>query len=209
MQIITRHNALEVLHENVGKKLSVFADQHGITRRGVSGKVNKGWKGLTCEAIAGLSNSNKKAPNGLGYEIKSVPYCVKKGLWVPKETMAITMLNTEDLLNCSFFKSCVWEKLKSLIFCMVSFEGQHSIESTLLKVKSLDLMKDDACIKGAEEDYEFIRDKLRTKGYEALTAKDGNWIQARTKGAGHGSKTRAFYAKTAFLLEIFPPFPAE
>jgi DNA mismatch repair protein MutH len=207
MKILTRHNALEALYEQKGKELSSFADRHGVTIVGDSGKINKGWKGLVCEGIAGLGLNTSKAPNGLGFELKSVPYYEKNGFWVPKETMAITMLNQEDLIAHSFFQSCLWEKIKSMIFCITSWNGRNSTTSTLLGVRSFDLMKNDICIKGAEEDYEFIREKLRTKGYKALTSKDGYWIQARTKGAGHGSTSRAFYAKKTFLAALLPPIP--
>ena len=64
--------------------------------------LNKGWKGLTLERLAGLSNDNKQAPNGLGFELKSVAYYQVKGIWTPKETMAITMINPTFLVNHSF-----------------------------------------------------------------------------------------------------------
>src|SRR3989344_2678912 len=51
--------------------------------------------------------------------------------------------------------------------------------------------------------YDFIRNKLVKQGFEALTGKDGKWIQARTKGPGHGSVSRAFYARTSFVKKIF------
>ena len=45
--------------------------------------------------------------------------------------------------------------------------------------------------------------KLIKDGFEALTGKDGKWIQARTKGPGHGSVSRAFYARTSLVKKIF------
>ncbi|OWY24453.1 hypothetical protein C7N43_29785 [Sphingobacteriales bacterium UPWRP_1] len=57
-------------------------------------------------------------------------------------------------------------------------------------------------IKEIQADYEFIRNKLKTQGFAALTGKDGKWIQARTKGAGHGSTSRAFYARKSLIKEI-------
>jgi hypothetical protein len=58
---------------------------------------------------------------------------------------------------------------------------------------------------------DFIRNKLIKKGFNALTGKDGKWIQARTKGTGGinpqtGKRrpiTRAFYARTALVKKIF------
>ena len=40
-------------------------------------------------------------------------------------------------------------------------------------------------------------------GFGALTGKDGKWIQARTKGPGHGSISRAFNARTILVKKIF------
>ena len=48
-----------------------------------------------------------------------------------------------------------------------------------------------------------IRGKLIAQGFGSLTGRDGKWIQARTKGAGHGSTTRAFYARTVLVKKIF------
>ena len=58
-------------------------------------------------------------------------------------------------------------------------------------------------IREIKTDYEFIRNKLITKGFASLTGKDGKWIQARTKGPGHGSISRAFYARKELVAKIF------
>jgi len=51
-------------------------------------------------------------------------------------------------------------------------------------------------------DYEETREKIRTKGFEALTGAMGVLVQPRTKGSGHGSTSRAFYARTQFVSTI-------
>jgi DNA mismatch repair protein MutH len=51
-------------------------------------------------------------------------------------------------------------------------------------------------------DYEAIRAALRSGGFSSLTGKMGVLIQPRTKGAGHGSTSRAFYARTTFVAHI-------
>ena len=48
-----------------------------------------------------------------------------------------------------------------------------------------------------------VEKKLTEKGFSSLTGKDGKWIQARTKGAGHGSTSRAFYARKGLIEAIF------
>ncbi len=202
MEIITRAVAIKNLRKYVGKDLRALALEHHITTY-ETGKQNKGWKGLVLERLAGLKTNVSKAPNGLTYELKSVSFHNKKGILVPKETMAITMINPAELKAHSFFESHVWAKLKTVVFCAVEWGGTNAPEAKLLKVTSLDFAEDDDLIKEINDDYDFIRDKLITQGFGALTGRDGKWIQARTKGAGHGSVSRAFYARTALVKKIF------
>jgi hypothetical protein len=103
----------------------------------------------------------------------------------------------------SFFESHCWAKLKSIIFCAVMWHGQNADSGELLKVANLDFAEDDDLIQEIKADYDFIRNKLITQGFEALTGVDGKWIQARTKGPGHGSISRAFYARTCLVKKIF------
>ncbi len=202
MKIITRTTAINNLKKYIGQDLRKLALEYRITTY-ETGKQNKGWKGLILERLAGLQTNISKAPNGLSYEIKSVSFHYVKEKLVPKETMAITMINPEELKNQSFFESHCWAKLKSLIFCAVMWHGKNSETGELLKVASLDFVEDDELIKEIKADYDFIREKLITLGFESLTGKDGKWIQARTKGAGHGSTSRAFYARKALVKRIF------
>jgi DNA mismatch repair protein MutH len=199
--MITRIIAIRNLEKHIGQDLSELANQYEITTY-IDGKQNKGWKGLTLENLAGLTNDNKQAPNGLGFELKSTAFYQVKGVWMPKETTAITMINPQNLIDTPFFKSHCWEKLKSLVFCAVSWNGKHNEKSELLKVVSFDFLENKTLIDDIESDYEFIRNKCATQGFGALTGKDGKWIQARTKGHGHGSISRAFYARKALIKEI-------
>jgi DNA mismatch repair protein MutH len=201
--MVTRIVAMQNLEKYVGQELEDHANSFGITTY-VDGKQNKGWKGLTLEILAGLSNDNKQAPNGLGFELKSVAfYFTKSNVLKPKETMAITMINPQKLIETPFFESHCWEKLKSIVFCACLWNGKSNVKSELIGVKSFDFIQSDTLIKEIEEDYEFIRKKLTEKGFSSLTGKDGKWIQARTKGAGHGSTSRAFYARKALIEAIF------
>ncbi|MFA5095156.1 MAG: MutH/Sau3AI family endonuclease [Candidatus Paceibacterota bacterium] len=202
MKIITRTVAIKNLKKHIGKDLRKLALEHKITTY-ETGKQNKGWKGLVLERLAGLETNVSKAPNGLSWELKSVAFHYVKNKLVPKETMAITMINPEELKAHSFFESHCWAKLKAIVFCAVQWNGENSKSGELLKVASLDFSEDDKLIKEIKADYDFIRNKLMTKGFKSLTGKDGKWIQARTKGPGHGSTSRAFYARTALVKKIF------
>jgi DNA mismatch repair protein MutH len=202
MKIITRATAINNLKKYIGQDLRKLALQYSVTTF-ETGKQNKGWKGLVLERLAGLEPNISKAPNGLSYELKSVSFHYSKGNLVPKETMAITMVNPKELEEHSFFESHCWAKLKSIVFCAVMWHGKNSKSAELLEVTSLDFAEDDEIIKEIKSDYDFIRGKLIREGFESLTGKDGKWIQARTKGPGHGSKSRAFYARTCLVKKIF------
>lgn len=86
---------------------------------------------------------------------------------------------------------------------LIELHEKNSENAELLKVASLDFAEDDDLIKEVKCDYDFIRKKLINFGFESLTGKDGKWIQARTKGPGHGSTSRAFYARTRLVKKIF------
>jgi len=199
--MITRDIAIKNLEQYIGQDLSKLANEFGITIY-KDGKQNKGWKGLTLERLAGLETSNAQAQDGFGFELKSVAFYDKKDIYTPKETMAITMINPKVLIETPFFESHCWEKLKSLVFCAVLWEGKNDITSKLLAIKSFDFDISKELVREIEEDYEFIRNKLKEKGFSSLTGKDGKFIQARTKGAGHGTISRAFYAKKPLVKEI-------
>lgn len=210
MKIVTRATAIKNLKKYIGQDLRALALQYGITTY-ETGKQNKGWKGLVLERLAGLQTNVSKAPNGLSYELKSVAFHYVKKELVPKETMAITMINPKELKAHSFFESHVWTKFKIIVFCAVQWDGKNAKGSKLLSVVSLDFAEDDELIKEIKADYDFIRAKLIKYGFSALTGKDGKWIQARTKGIGGvnprtGERrpiTRAFYARTKLVKKIF------
>ncbi|WKZ29970.1 MAG: MutH/Sau3AI family endonuclease [Candidatus Dojkabacteria bacterium] len=202
MEIITRKTAIDNLQKYVGHDLSEWATKFEITSF-KEDKQNKGWKGQVLERLAGLTNNNSPAPNGIGFELKSVSYVLRNGVYLPRETMAITMINQKQLIDTPFFESHCWDKLKSLILCAVEWKGKMTKHPKLLDVASFDLLTTDTIVKEIEADYEFIRNKLIISGFESLTGKDGKWIQARTKGPGHGSISRAFYARKSLLAELF------
>jgi len=83
------------------------------------------------------------------------------------------------------------------------WHGKNAEKAELVKVTSLDFAETDELILEIKADYDFIRNKLIEQGFKALTGKDGKWIQARTKGSGHGSTSRAFYARTSLVKKIF------
>lgn len=200
--MVTRVKAIEILQQYIGQNLGIYADQFWI-QRFVNWKQNKWWKWLVLERLIWLSNNCSRAPNGLGFELKSVSFTDKNGVLIPKETMAITMINPNELLHESFYESHCWNKLKQLVFCAVEWTWHNQEDAILQWVTSFDFQSDLDLVNNIEMDYNLIQQKLITFGWLWLTGSDGIWMQARTKWAGHGSTSRAFYARKNLVTKIF------
>ncbi len=71
--------------------------------------------------------------------------------------------------------------------------------SPVYSVATLDLEGEALSI--VKQDYNLVREYIRDtcRGFDALSGKLGTYIQPRTKGPGHGSTSRAFYARKEFL----------
>lgn len=200
MKNITRFEATQLLQKLIGQDLRQLADKHNITVF-KNGKFNKGWAGLTLEKSLGIGNNCIQASNGNFWELKLVPLVKKNGIWKVKETMAITMINANDVLNKSFEKSHLFDKMKKMIICGRERVDSKESSSKLLYVNSFDLLSTNFW-QQIKEDYELVQKIIKTKGFDALSGNLGKLIQPRTKGSGHGSKTRAFYARVPFVEKI-------
>ncbi|OGO00033.1 MAG: hypothetical protein A2Y90_04145 [Chloroflexi bacterium RBG_13_52_12] len=116
--------------------------------------------------------------------------------------MAITMIDAYNIKRTPFEDSHLLTKLKKLIIAARIWENQEETSSLLYAVQSFDL--DDLDIYSQiKNDYDLVRKTIIEQGFLALTGKMGVYIQPRTKGAGHGSTSRAFYARVQFLKKIF------
>jgi hypothetical protein len=120
---------------------------------------------------------------------------------VVKETMAITMIDPVHVMGTSFPHSHLLAKLGKAVVCARLFEGLQETSTVLVKVATFDL-DDPDIYSQVQKDYELVRRVLCTQGFEALTGSMGVLVQPRTKGTGHGSRTRAFYARTGFVRRI-------
>lgn len=205
MEILIRDKAVSELQKLVGKDLRPLAAQFGITvfldEEKHTGR-NKGWAGQVLERHLGLGASNIQAPNGGHWELKMVSLKeLRSGKIVPKETMQITMINAEQVKNTPFENSHLLTKLKELIICARLYNDINETKSTLISVGKFDLCGNDL-YEQVKEDYELVRNAIKTKGFSALTGAMGVYVQPRTKGPGHGSISRAFYARPNFIEKI-------
>ena len=203
-RVLDRYESLKRLSSIEGQDLRELAEKYGVPVITEGGGKHKGWVGHVIEKHLGLPINSLQEPNAGSWELKmcSLKY-LKSGKLTFKETMAITMFKPDDVASTEFEDSHLFAKLRSLIVAARIWESKDEKRSIIYRVTTYDL--DDAEVyRQVKEDYEIVQETIRTKGFSALTGKMGVYIQPRTKGAGHGSTSRAFYARKSFLKLIFP-----
>lgn len=200
---MNRNEATEKLREIIGEDLVNLAEEYGITLF-KGGKKNKGWVGHIVERHLGLPINSLQSPDFGDWELKTISMKkLKSGLIVPKETMAITMINSGHVISNDFKNSHLKQKLDKLLIISRIWYATTEPKSELLKAFQFNIEDNRELYVEIEADYEETRECLRTKGFSCLTGKMGKWIQPRTKGQGNGAPiTRAFYARTSFLKKI-------
>ena len=200
-QALPRIEALRRIKLLSGKDLRPMASEYGITVW-KNGKKNKGWAGQVIEHYLGLPQNSLQAPDFGSWELKVVPLSrAADGTLRVKESMAITMIEPAEVVADKFEDSHLYDKLRSMIVVARIFENVQDTSSLLHSAAEFDL--DNPSIrKQVEDDYEAIREVIRTRGVDALTGDTGKYVQARTKGRGHGSTSRAFYARAVFVAHI-------
>jgi len=197
-----RKEAIKKLQHLIGKELHELANEFGVTIYR-NGRVNKGWAGHVLERFLELPINSAQAPNFGSWELKSIPLKYKKnGELTFKETMAITMIDPVNVRQKEFKDSHLLTKLNKAIVVARIVGDTVDDPSYIHSIIEFDLQGE--LYDAVKADYDLVRNVLfdPQKGFDALTGKMGYYIQPRTKGAGHGSTSRAFYARPRFLKEF-------
>ena len=189
------------IQELVGRDVRRLADDLRVTVwRG--DKINKGWAGHTIERYLGLPLNSSQSPNFGSWELKVVPLKRNRQNQLQvKETMAITMIDPVEVAKKEFQDSHLFIKLRKMLIVSRIFESKSETRSLLHGVASFNL-DDQDIYNTVKADYDLIRNTIVDRGFDHLTGWMGEFIQPRTKGAGHGSTSRAFYARTKFVDRI-------
>ena len=197
-----RTEAVEKLQQLVGKELHELANEYGVTIYR-NGKVNKGWAGHVFERFLELPINSAQSPNFGSWELKSIPLKYLKSRKLAfKETMAITMIDPVNVCQKEFKDSHLLAKLKKAVVVARIVGNTVNDPSYIHSIVEFDLC--DSLYEAVKADYDLVKDALLdpSQGFDSLTGAMGVYIQPRTKGAGHGSTSRAFYARPKFLKEF-------
>ena len=158
---------------------------------------NKGKVGNFLEDLAGIPHTLNCLDCTDG-EVKTVPLkTLKNGTTVFKETIAITMLSKKELVEHDFKSSKCFKKMRRMLIIPYSRKGD-TIQFTELILMDKDMFGE--LYDSLEKDYNLIRKNFMEN--DILQSKIGELLQTRTKGAGHGTTSRAFYLRPCILKEI-------
>ena len=197
-----RGEAVRKLRSLVGKELHQLAQEYAVTIY-KNDKVNKGWAGHVFERFLELPINSAQSPNFGSWELKSIPLkYLQNGNLTFKETMAITMIDPVNVRQKEFEHSHLLAKLKKAVVVSRIVGKTVDDPSYIHSVTEFNL--DGELYHAVKADYDLVRNALLdpSRGFASLTGRMGQYIQPRTKGAGHGSVSRAFYARPLFLKKF-------
>lgn len=200
-----RKEAIQKMQSLIGKNLHDLAQKYNVTVYAASGKVNKGWAGHVIERFLELPLNSAQAPNFGSWELKTIPLkTLRNGQLSFKETMAVTMIDPINVCQKEFADSHLLSKLKKAVVVARTVGKTVDEPSFIYDIIEFNLTEGSQLYQDVKADYDLVRQTLLdpNQGFSALTGKMGKYIQPRTKGAGHGSTSRAFYARPLFLQQF-------
>lgn len=197
-----RNEAVIKLQKLLGKELHDLAEQFNVTIY-KNGRVNKGWAGHVFERFLELPINSAQSPNFGSWELKSIPIkTLKSGRLAFKETMAITMIDPVNVCQKEFEESHLLAKLTKAVVIARTVGASVDEPSYIHSIIEFNLSG--KLYEEVKKDYDLVRNTLLEprRGFDSLTGSMGKYIQPRTKGSGHGSTSRAFYARPIFLKQF-------
>ena len=199
-----RTEATKRIQEIIGSDLRLLAEEYGVTVF-KNGRKNKGWAGHVIERYLGIPINSSQAPNFGTWELKTISLkYLQSGKLTIKETMAITMIDPYNIARTDFENSHLLDKMRKILIVARIWNNPEEDSSLLFSLTEFNLDVEEV-YNQVKADYDLVRETVIESGFDKLTGKMGVYIQPRTKGAGHGSKSRAFYARTSFLKEFILP----
>jgi DNA mismatch repair protein MutH len=123
-----------------GKNLYDLASMHSVSVF-KDGRLNKGWVGQTVEQVARLDAGSSQRRDGADFELKTTSLLPSPTGWKPKETIKITQLSPQVILEEDFETSALWNKLSSLI--LVGCHHETTNLCHVVRVSAIDIDQPD------------------------------------------------------------------
>lgn len=126
----------------------------------------------------------------------------KEGKYVPKETIAITMLSKKSLIEDDFIESKCFKKITNVLY-VPYLRNDSTI--TYLKPTMIHLLNPlhNHIFEKLKYDYHLIKTRFIETNTFDHTSSIGTYLQNRTKGSGgKRTKTRGYYLKRRFIKEF-------
>ena len=201
-----RQEAIQRLSDLIDQDLRELTDEYKVTVFKKGGGKNKGWAGHVIERYLGLPISSSQEPNAGSWELKliSLRYLKSRKLTV-KEPMQVTQFNPNNVRQTDFENSHLLAKLKHVVIGARIWESKQEEKSIFYGVTTFDLLDDLEVYNQIKDDYNLVKETIRSQGFSTLNSRMGKYIQPKTKGPGHGSTSRAFYARVSFLKKFVLP----
>jgi len=167
--------------------------------------ANKGSAGLFLEQVTGIPQSSACLDCEDG-EVKAYPLkkLIRKGKlgiagdYVPKETVAITMMVPNKMATEPWADTRVCNKIKNVLFVAYERNGDSVIFKYLQVLRQED---QEDLFAQFEQDYNEIKEIFIAT--DIITSRTGTLIQSRTKGPGKNApKTRAYYFRPALMHQL-------
>jgi DNA mismatch repair protein MutH len=156
--------------------------------------TNKGLPGNFLEDLMGIPRSSACLDCEDG-EVKVFPLKrLANGSIVPKETVAVTMCQLAALPTTVWRDSNAFKKLQNTVFIPYMRDGDN-----IEYYEPIHFRETSPLMEQLEADYKEIQVNAAAG---VMTGSIGTYLQTRTKGAGHGSTSRAFYLRPSFLVRI-------
>ncbi|MFN8622967.1 MAG: MvaI/BcnI family restriction endonuclease [Chloroflexota bacterium] len=195
-ELLTREDALRKL--SAVEDLRALAEEVGVSPW-IGGNFDRGWPGKTIEKFLGLVPNSRQDTDFDGWELKVVSVRDRRQGVLAKESMKITGCRPSDFVSMDLESSHLLRKLDSMVVVGRWYLGPNEVSAPLFRALAFDLDRDDL-YEQVSKDYEAIRALVvETKTFANLHSSVGELVQVRASGAGHGTKTRSFYARALFV----------
>jgi DNA mismatch repair protein MutH len=194
-----------------GVDLRRLAAREGVTLE-LGGRRNKGWVGQTIERVAGLAAGSAARPDGGDYELKTTTLLRDGDRWKPKETIKVTMLNPQALLEEELEASLLWRKLARLV--VVGVEHGDDGSAVAVRIRAFDT-EDPELVDGIRAYWDELRRTIAEGALPDVIGSHGTsdgWLQLRGTGTGREPSVcpitgrpfpaQAFYATKRFVRRM-------